>query len=221
VPGYWGHGAVAGWLYAGLLAQASGQGIFTCVDAKGRRLTADRPIAECADREQRELTGQGLVKRKIAPTPTADEQAALAEKERAQVEERNRLAEETKRDRALLIRYPDLAAHEKERAAAMALEDEVITTARKRTVELQVERKRLETEMEFFKADPSRAPAKLKRQLEENAANADSQARFVASHERERQRIHTRFDQEQVKLKQLWAQAAQPAPAAVPATARR
>jgi hypothetical protein len=24
-------------------------GIYTCVDAKGRKLTSDRPIAECAD----------------------------------------------------------------------------------------------------------------------------------------------------------------------------
>ena len=29
-------------------------GVYTCVDAKGRRLTADRPIPECTDREQRQ-----------------------------------------------------------------------------------------------------------------------------------------------------------------------
>ncbi|OYX12745.1 MAG: DUF4124 domain-containing protein, partial [Acidovorax sp. 32-64-7] len=35
-------------------AQQSNTGsIYTCVDRQGRRLTADRPIAECLDREQR------------------------------------------------------------------------------------------------------------------------------------------------------------------------
>jgi hypothetical protein len=221
VPGYRGRGAAAGWLFAGLLSQAWGQGIFTCVDAKGRRLTADRPIAECTDREQRELTGQGLVKRRIGPTLTAEEQMAVAEKERAQIDERNRLAEEKKRERALLTRYPNIAAHDKERATALALEDELIATARKRTVELQAERRRLDLEVEFFKADPSKVPPKLKRQFEENASNTDAQARFVARHEGERKRINARFDQELVKLKQLWAQAAQPAGGAVPAAARR
>ena len=38
-------------------------GIYTCVDAKGRRLTSDRPIVECLDREQKELTPNGNVKR--------------------------------------------------------------------------------------------------------------------------------------------------------------
>ena len=31
------------------------QGIYTCTDAKGRKLTSDRPIPECHDREQRVL----------------------------------------------------------------------------------------------------------------------------------------------------------------------
>eukprot|EP01036_Dinobryon_divergens_P002704 gene2704-3549_t len=48
-------------------------GIFTCTDARGRTLTADRPIAECSDREQRELNPSGSVRRKVEPTYTARE----------------------------------------------------------------------------------------------------------------------------------------------------
>ncbi|WP_432214584.1 DUF4124 domain-containing protein, partial [Salmonella enterica] len=36
-------------------------GIYTCVDAKGRKLTADRPILDCIDREQKELNASGQV----------------------------------------------------------------------------------------------------------------------------------------------------------------
>ena len=32
-------------------AQPQGGGIYTCVDRNGRRLTADRPVPECLDRE--------------------------------------------------------------------------------------------------------------------------------------------------------------------------
>src|SRR5436190_9468818 len=56
-----------GLLSAGFLPQAWSQseGIYTCVDSKGRRLTADRPIAECTDRVQKELNPSGTVKRQV------------------------------------------------------------------------------------------------------------------------------------------------------------
>ena len=45
-------------------------GIYTCVDRNGRRLTADRPIPECLDREQRELSPSGMTRRQIGPSLT-------------------------------------------------------------------------------------------------------------------------------------------------------
>jgi len=197
---------LGGLLSTGLLAQAWGQGIFTCVDGKGRRLTADRPIAECTDREQTELGPTGLVRRKIAPQLTAVERAAAEEKARKALEERTRLAEEKRRDRALLTRYPDRAAHDKERAASMAQADGIIATANRRQVDLAAERRRLDAELEFFKNDPSKVPAKLKRQLEENANNVQAQKRFILSQEEEKRRVSARYDEELAKLKQLWPQ---------------
>ena len=40
-------------------AHAQGSSIYTCVDSKGRRLTSDRPIVECLDREQHQLGNTG------------------------------------------------------------------------------------------------------------------------------------------------------------------
>ena len=56
-----------------LAASATAQtaGIYTCVDAKGRKITSDRPIADCIDREQVELNPSGTVRRKVGPTLTA------------------------------------------------------------------------------------------------------------------------------------------------------
>jgi hypothetical protein len=73
--------------------------IYTCVDAKGRRLTSDRPILDCIDREQQELSpATGLVVRKIGPSLTAEERAAAEDKAKREAEERNRQVEEKRRD---------------------------------------------------------------------------------------------------------------------------
>jgi hypothetical protein len=211
-------------LLAGWLSHAGAQGIYSCVDSKGRRLTADRPIPECLDREQKELNPSGTVKRKLAPSLTVEERAAEEEKVRKAVEERNRVAEEKKRSRVLLARYPDKAAHDKERAAALGVADGVIAAANRRIAELQAVRRSLDTELEFYRKDPSRIPAPLRTRLEENAQQLSAQQRFIANQDLEKQRINARFDEELVALRQLWAhpeQAKAATAAASAATARR
>lgn len=194
-----------GCLLGGAYLHAFSQGIYTCVDASGRRLTADRPIPECLDREQRELGPTGAVKRRIGPALTAKEAAAEEEKTRKALEERNRLAEEKRRERALMARYPDKAAHDRERAAALALAESAIAAARKSTADLGVRRAKLAAELEFYKADTAKVPAPLKRQVEENQHHLEAQERFLANQEAEKKRINARFDEELAKLQQLWA----------------
>jgi hypothetical protein len=216
---YPGRHIVAGLLLGGLCLQASAQAIYTCVDAKGRRLTADRPIAECTDREQMQLSSSGTVKRKIGPVLTADERAAEEEKNRRAIEERNRIAEDKKRDRALLVRYPDKLAHDKERAEALATADDAIVLAKKGLQELGAQQKKLEAELEFYTKDPSKIPARIKRQIEENKSHVDAQMRFIANQDVEKKRINARFDEELVKLKLLWAQRGTPVTSASAASA--
>lgn len=207
----------AGLLFAGLCSQAWPQSIYTCIDAKGRRLTADRPIADCLDREQRELTPSGVVRRKLGPVLTAEERAAEEEKSRKAVEERNRLAEDKRRDRALLVRYPDRAAHDKERASALAVVDGAIAAARKSTNDLKLQRRKLDSELEFYNGDAARLPPLLKRQVEENQHHLEAQERFIANQDNEKKRINARFDEELGKLQALWAQRGAPATTAAKA----
>lgn len=201
---------IAAGLLAGTLPGAQAQGIYTCVDSKGRKLTSDRPIIDCIDREQREITPHGQVVRKLGPSLTAEERAAEEEKERIAAEERNRQLEEKRRDRALLTRYPDKAAHDKERGSALATVDQVIETASHRIVELRRQRKKLDAEMEFYKGDTAKVPAQLKRQVDENEQQLAAQGRFIANQEDEKKRINARYDEELVRLKALWAQRAVP-----------
>ncbi|MEO8654530.1 MAG: DUF4124 domain-containing protein [Ramlibacter sp.] len=209
---------------AALLAGMAGQGaiaadsIYTCIDAKGRRITADRPIPDCVDREQTELSPGGLPRRKIGPTLTAAERAAQEEQEKRQQEERARIEEEKRRERALLARFPSREVHDKERVDALALVDSVTAAAQRRTQELQKQRKFLEGEVEFYQLDPSRMPAKLKRQVEEVDAQLTAQKRFVVDQDVEKVRVNARFDEELTRLKVLWAKQAIVPPAAATAS---
>jgi hypothetical protein len=207
VRGWLGSSIVAAGIWSALLAAAHAEGIYTCVDAKGRRLTSDRPIIDCIDREQQQLSPTtGQVVRKIGPSLTAEERAAAEEKAKRDLEERNRQLEEKRRDRALLTRFPDRETHEKERATALAVVDDVIRTAKKRTAELLAERKRLDTELEFYQNDMKKAPPQLKRRMDENEQQQAAQARFIANQEDEKKRVNARYDQELARLKPLWAQ---------------
>ncbi|AYQ30392.1 DUF4124 domain-containing protein [Polaromonas sp. SP1] len=194
-----------------MAGNASAQSIYTCVDGKGRKITADRPIVECIDRTQQELNRTGTVKRQVGPSLTAEERAVQEEKDKAAAEARAREVEEKRRDRALLLRYPSRTVHDQERVAALAQVDEVIKASHKRTLELAEQRKAIQAEFEFYAKDPGKAPPSLKRKLEENDNSSNVQKRFILEQEQEKKRVNVRFDEELVKLKPLWALAAPPA----------
>ena len=193
-----------------LYGQAVAQGIYTCVDAKGRKITSDRPIAECLDRMQKEVTATGTVKRLLMPPPTAQEQAALEEKEKQDLELRQKVAKEKLRDLALLKRYPDSASHDKERAIALERVIEDIKTATQRLENLTLQRNGLNNALEVYKDSPGKAPPAIKRQLDEVDAAMATQKRLLADQEAEKRRITERFEAEMAKLKVLWEVAAAP-----------
>jgi type I site-specific restriction endonuclease len=201
---------LVGMLLTGLLgqAQAQSQGIYSCVDSKGRRLTADRPIAECADREQRVLNPSGTVKGTVGPSLTAHERAELEARQKLEAEEHARQVEEKRRERALLVRYPNKETHDKERAEAVAQIGVVRKAAVTRVNELLRQREGLATEMEFYKKDPAKIPPSLRRQVDDIAHSLEVQGRFIADQDAEIARVNARFDEELVALKQLWAQRA-------------
>ncbi len=180
-------------------------GVYTCIDAKGRKLTADRPIPECTDREQKILNPSGTVKAKVGPTLTAQERIELEQKEKREIEERNRSADEKRRDRALLIRYPNKGVHDQERQEALTQIAVVIQAAKNRLDELAKQRLVIDAEMEFYKKDPSKAPSYLRRQLEDNIQSQAVQRRFMGEQDGEIKRVNVRFDDELVRLRQLWA----------------
>ncbi|MDR7152582.1 vacuolar-type H+-ATPase subunit I/STV1 [Hydrogenophaga palleronii] len=185
--------------------QSSTQSIYTCVDGNGRRITSDRPIKECLDREQRELGSSGTVRRVVPPSYTAEERARIAAQRRAEELEISRANEERRRERALLIRYPNQAVHDRARAEALSQVDEVMGAVKKREETLAEQRKQIDAELDFYQGDREKAPSWLRRKLEDNEEQVFVQKRFLDEQTKEKQRINARFEEELGKLRQLWA----------------
>jgi hypothetical protein len=183
---------------------AQGTSIFTCTDAQGRRLTSDRLIVQCMDREQYELNPSGTVRRVIPPSLTAEERARAEARQRAEAEARAREAEERRRHQALLIRFPNEQTHQRAREEALRQVNAVITAVLAREVELEKQRQEILAEMEFYQRDPSRAPAWLQHRQTTNEQQIASQRTFREDQQREINRINQRFDEELALLQRLW-----------------
>ena len=196
----------AGAMPAYAQSTANTGGIYACTDANGRRITADRPIASCVDREQRVLGNTGVELRRVAPTLTEQERSAQDAKRRQEQAEQARMREERSRDRAILARYPNQVAHDAARAEATGQVDDVIGVAQQRQVELKERRRKLNTELEFYQNDPKKAPANLRRQLDDNTETQADQQRFIKQQDEEKQRINQRFDAELQQLRKLWSE---------------
>jgi hypothetical protein len=177
--------------------------IYSCVDGNGRRLTSDRPIKECLAREQRLLNSDGSVKQVVPPTMTVDELAEAEAKKRQADLERAARQDAIRRDRNLLTRFPNEAAHSKAREAALDDVRKGVKFSEDRLVELQKERKPLLDEMEFYKG--KKLPLKLRQQLDANDAAAAAQRSLVQNQKEEIRRIDSLYDVELDRLRKLWA----------------
>jgi hypothetical protein len=182
---------------------ATASGIYTCVDDRGRRLTSDRPIADCAHKEQQILNRDGSLRSTVPATLTAEERAEKEARDRRAAEQRAAQQDAVRRDRNLLARYPDEAAHKRARESALDNVRSAIRNSEQRLRELADERKPLVNEAEFY---VGRAlPAKLKQQLDANDAAIEAQRTLAANQTAEAARLNAFYDIELERLKRLWA----------------
>ena len=184
-------------------ASSATAAIYTCIDPLGRRLTSDRPIADCSSREQRVLNRDGSVQRVVPPTLTADERAEREAAERRADVARAAQADAVRRDRNLVARFANEAAHRRSREAALDTVRLAIKATELRVRELAAERKPLLDEAEFYTGRAM--PGRLKQQLDANDAGVDAQRQAAATQEAELVRINKLYDLELGRLRQLWA----------------
>ncbi|MEO7151838.1 MAG: hypothetical protein ABIX46_09055 [Burkholderiaceae bacterium] len=198
-----GRAALIGWLLGAPAILMAQPVIFSCTDATGKRLNSDRPLMECAGREQRVLNGDGSLNRLVPPAMTADERTAHEERERRIAVERTAKLEAVRRDRNLLSRFPSEAMHDAARAAALDDIRNASRTSQARLVSLATERKPLMVEAEFYAGKA--LPAKLRGQLDAIDAAVEAQKSINVNQQAEMVRVNALFDADLARLRRLWA----------------
>ena len=111
-----------------------------------------------------------------------------------------------RRDRTLVQRYPNEAAHQRARNAALDDASKAMRLSERRIEDLTKERKPLLDEAEFYKGKA--LPAKLKQLLDANDASIEAQQVLIENQKAELIRINKSFDAELARLKKLWGGAA-------------
>ena len=180
----------------------SATGIYSCVDSTGKKHTSDRPIPECLDREQRVLNKDGSQKQTVPPRMNAEERAAEEDRLHQKALADAAAKDAVRRDRNLMLRYPDEAAHNKGREAALDDVRKGIELSKRHLKELQEDRKPLLAETEFYKG--KRLPFKLKSKLEANDAQQQAQKDIIQNQSNEIARVNALYDAELARLKRLW-----------------
>jgi hypothetical protein len=193
--------ALVGWTW---VAHASP--IYACVDANGKHITSDRPIAECLAREHRVLNPDGSTREIRSPVLTADKQSELDARERAKAVRAAIEADAVRSDRNLRSRYPNEAAHQRARAAALDDVRRTLQLSQRRLDALAAERKPLQDEAEFYTG--RQMPPLLKQQLDGNEVAAEAQRTLMVNQQAETLRINAAFDVELARLRAVWAGAA-------------
>lgn len=182
--------------------EAGAAGIYSCTTPDGRRLTSDRPIAECLAQEQRIHRRDGTVRDRLPPALSPEQQAAQELKRREEAVARAAVADATRYDRNLLARYPNKAAHDKARQVALDDLSKAQALSESRLEELAKERKGLDEEAEFYKGKA--LPPKLRRLVDANDAARDAQRVAITNQTDEKGRVNRRYDVELTRLKKLW-----------------
>ena len=161
--------------------------IYSCTTAEGRRITSDRLIYECLGTEQRVLNRDGTVRLVVTP-PLSPEQANAAEqRERRAAADRMARQEAVRRDRNLLARYPDEAAHTRARVSALDTVRSAMEASESRLRDLAADRKKLDQEAEFYKGKA--LPAKLQQAVDANEASTEAQRALTAAQKAELDRL--------------------------------
>lgn len=182
--------------------QGGTAGIYTCIDDKGIKRTSDRPIAECNDREQRILNKDGSLRRIVPPTLTPDQRAEREADERKTAEERAALNDAVRRDRNLKARFPTESVHNKARESSLEAVRAGMRASAQRIKDLDVERKPLAEEAEFYRGRP--LPARLKQQIEANETSVAALRELMQNQEAELVRVNRIYDIELEHLRKLW-----------------
>lgn len=180
--------------------------VYTCTTAEGRRITSDRPIPECLDREQRQLNTVSGHAKVVPPRQTDAERLAVEEARKKELRAAKVAEYQARENRLLLLRYPTEIDLELQR-------EYLLDAVRKRwqpvldeQAEIEQERKALQAKSQAAQksgqatdSEDAKAAIRLERRSQQIKANVQKAYREMAQ-------INQKMDAERDRLRQAMAE---------------
>lgn len=180
---------------------------FKCVDERGLTHIGDTPPAGCAKVMMYEVTRSGKVMREIPPTMTEEQVKARVEADRLKKIADRAAAEQKRKDTALLATYASESEFDVVRDRTVEPIHSRIKVTKTRIADIDKRAKKVDEELEFYKAGKSKAsrkgaeaPPMLVSEQERLAEERKQLLRNIEGYEREIVELRAKFDTD----KQRW-----------------
>jgi len=144
-------------LMAALAFAPSALAVYKCVDEKGVTRIGETPPDECANVPMQEVSRSGAVLRTIAPSLTPAQVEAARAAEEKKKSENKALAEQARKDEALLYTYASEREIDMTRDRNIEPIKNRIKVSNERIAAVDKRIKQIEEEMEFYKAGKSKS----------------------------------------------------------------
>lgn len=190
----------AGLLLLAHFAAAPALAKITCCEIDGKRTCGDPPPAQCLDKAKTVFNKGGASKEVEAPL-TAEQRAAREAEAARKAEQDKKIAEQERRDRALLASYSSEGEIDAARDRALAVIEKNAAQAEARLDAATKRQAKLAQEAEFYKNKPQ--PPKLQSQIRENEEELASQKKIFEQKEADIQAVKTRFEAEKQRYRFL------------------
>ncbi len=149
------------------------------------------------------LNKDGSQRMVIPPRMSPEERAAVEARKRELALAEAARKDAMRRDRNLLMRYPDEATHDKAREAAMDDLHKGIVLSDKRLQELRAERQPLDAETSLLQGQATPGEA-ARTQIEANDAQQQAQRDIIQQQRTEMVRLNALYDAELTRLRKMW-----------------
>jgi hypothetical protein len=172
----------------------------TCCEVNGQRVCGDPVPPQCYDKARKEF-GKGGATKEIEAPLTAEQAAAREEEKARKKEEEKKIAEQKRRDRALLDSYTTEKDIDKARERAIAEIEKNAEQANNRLDAALKRQKKLEQEKEFYAKKP--LPAQLAAQVKDNEAEIAAQQKALAQKDADIAAVRERYEADKQRYLQL------------------
>ena len=174
--------------------------VFCCEIEGGKRLCGDQMPPQCYSRAHREVAPGGTVKQFAAPLTPEQKVEQAAELERKKEEEK-RVAEQHRRDAALVSSYGSEKDIDAKRDKAVEAATKFLQQAEDRYAETLKTKMQLDREAEFYLKNPM--PTQLKAQIKQNQTELSAQQAVVEGRKQDVEAIRARFEREKKRYTEL------------------